>query len=443
VTAAFTHAMRRLLERFGEGATLPDEHAGLSRLARALDDDAPAADLARQMSSLSYEGYLRVTVVLLAGVMLERPRADVGLLLAGELVDALDPELGIQVAEATLTLPEVERDKVARGGPWSAAHALLGEALEGRGDPGAALRHHEAVLAVDVDSGPALRGWSRCVRELERRGLPVHHHSRGLALLDGLEDLELADGPGVERYEIGRPLGRGRHAVVYEAFDRRVGRSVAIKRLLVEGTRRERTGGRVLHARFFAEARTLARVRSPYVVALLDVQPRHHFVALELCRGGNLRLAVRRGLIGREDVPRIGAQLRAAVDAVHAAGAVHRDVKPANILVREARPGAPIALADFGLAVPDAPEGQGPNAGTLRYLAPEIRRGGAASPASDRFGVGVVLLELALAPGPLPPELDRVSGDFDAAALVPDSVPEPWGDTIRSLLAPVPEARRW
>ena len=148
-----------------------------------------------------------------------------------------------------------------------------------------------------------------------------------------------------------RPLGRGRHAVVYQAFDRRVGREVAIKRLVAD-TRDDAARGeaRVLGARFFAEARTLARVRSPHVVALLDVQPTHRFIALSLCRGGNLRVAMRRRLLGPDDLPRVGAELQAALRAVHAAGAVHRDIKPANILVREAREGSPIALADFGLA---------------------------------------------------------------------------------------------
>src|SRR5690606_16595674 len=139
--------------------------------------------------------------------------------------------------------------------------------------------------------------------------------------LEGLDATELVAGLGVDRYELGRPLGRGRHAVVYQAYDRRVGRDVAIKRLVGDGS-----DGRLVGARFFAEARTLARVRSPHVIALLDVQPAHRFVALGLCRGGNLRVALRKRLLGPADLPRVGHQITAALRAVHAAGAVHRDI---------------------------------------------------------------------------------------------------------------------
>jgi tRNA A-37 threonylcarbamoyl transferase component Bud32 len=436
-------AAHALVERFSEGATLPEEHPQLGELAATVARGAPIAQIQHQLSALSFEGYLRGAVVQLASSLSRHQRPDVALLLARELVDALDRELGLELAQAILALPAVEAQRTQRGSDWSAANELLAETLEDAGDPRGAVRHYEAVLSVDVDHGRSLRGWSRCVRELERRGLPTQHRSRGLALLDGLEELELSDGLGVERYELRRPLGRGRHAVVYEAFDRRVGRAVAIKRLLADVARADRVPGRVLEARFFTEARTLARVRSAHVVGLLDVQPKHRFIALELCRGGNLRLALRRGLVSGEDLPRIAQQLRLALDAVHAAGAVHRDVKPANILVREARPGSPIALADFGLAIRSGPDGSGPNAGTLRYLAPEIRAGGRATSHSDRFSAGVVLLELALAPAPLPREFDRIDGDFDAPALVTDSIPDPWNGRIRSLLSAHPESRTW
>ena len=199
---------------------------------------------------------------------------------------------------------------------------MLAESLLERSDLRGALRHFEAVLAADVDHARALRGWAECARELERRGRPVFHRSHGTALLDGLEELELSSGLGTDRYEFRRPLGRGRHAVVYEGFDRTVGREVAIKRLLGDSALSDGVPARVVESRFFAEARTLARVRSAFVVALLDVQPRHRFIVLDLCRGGNLRVALRRGFVGPEDLPRIGEQLRLALSAVHSIGAV-------------------------------------------------------------------------------------------------------------------------
>jgi serine/threonine protein kinase len=187
-------------------------------------------------------------------------------------------------------------------------------------------------------------------------------------------------------------------------------------------------------------------VRSPYVVALLDVQPRYRFIALELCAGGNLRLAIRRGLMDASDLARVGQQLRAALRAVHAAHAVHRDVKPANILVRETRRGSPIVLADFGLAIRAGPRGSTRNAGTLRYLAPELRsadRNIAATSASDLFGAGAVLLELALAPAALPRDFDRIDVALDVTGHVPEDLPHGWTPRLRSLLSPDPEARTW
>lgn len=437
-----------IVTRFADGAARPDELPELARLAADVRAGAPLPALEAQVRALSHAGYLRGALVVLAGGLRHEPHPDLALTLARELLDALDPELGVRLCRAVLAQPSVQATDQRLDGPFVAANLLLGDALLEGGDPGAALRHFEAVLSVDVDHPRALRGWSESVRALEARGLAAEHRSRGLALLDGLDELELRHAFGSERYELGRPLGRGRHAVVYEAYDRHVGRSVAIKRLLQPEARRGELPERVLEARFFAEARTLARVRSPYVVALLDVQPRHRFIAIDLCRGGNLRLALRRGLVSGADVPRIGEQLRAALAAVHAAAAVHRDVKPANILVRGRTRGAPVALADFGLAVGHDPQHTATNAGTLRYLAPELRwaperqRGGA-TPASDLFSAGVVLLELAFAPSPLPEALDRIDANFDARAIVPDTLPAPWPQTLRSLLSPEPEARSW
>jgi tRNA A-37 threonylcarbamoyl transferase component Bud32 len=449
-------AATAILRKFGEGATTPDELPELRRFVDDLEAQVPLSTLDARLRELSLAGYLRGAVVAIADHLARHPRLDLALRLASELLDALEPELGVELARAILAAPlEQHADSVspkARAERFEleiSTNLMLGEHLLEGGDIERALRQFEAVLAIDVDHARALRGWSSCARELERRGQSTEHRSRGLSLLDGLEALELAGGVGLERYELGRPLGRGRHAVVYEAYDRRVGRSVAIKRLLGDEGRRDGIPARVVEARFFAEAETLARIRSPHVVALLDVQPRHRFVALELCRGGNLRLAMRRGLLTPTELPAVTAQLELALRAVHEAGAVHRDVKPANILVREARAGSPIALADFGLAIGNEPRGQASGgavrAGTLRYLAPEIKAGAKATPASDLYAAGVVLLELAIAPASLPGEFDRLDPSFDARTLLPELLShggEPVS-LLERLLAPDPSARHW
>jgi hypothetical protein len=431
-----------VLAAFADGAARPHEVARLGAFADALARSAAVTELDPELRALSHAGFLRGAMVVLATSLREAPRADVAVLLARELLDAIDVDLGVRLLHATLALPEVDGTRMTRGGIFAQANLLLGEQLRDRGDAAGALRHFEAVLAHDIDHARALRGWQQATATLERRGLLGTRPGRGLSLLDGLDELESAQAFGLARYELSRPLGRGRHAVVYQAYDRHVGRDVAIKRLLdSDGTR---TASRVMQARFFDEARTLARVRSPYVVALLDVQPRHRLIALELCKGGSLRLGMRRGLVDAADLPRIAAQLRRALDAVHAAGAVHRDVKPANILLRTAFRGAPVALADFGVAQGLGPAGVGPQAGTLRYLAPELRGGASrATAASDRFGAGVVLLELLLYPTPLPDAFDRIDDDLDVTSHVPDDAPASVRDLLRSLLARDPDARRW
>jgi len=461
------HASASILRRFAEGATLPEELPELQRLVDELNARLPLPALDQRLRSLSHAGYLRGAVVAIADHLARNPRPELALRLASELLDALDPELGVELGQAILAEPSGLapepgdsasalpsrtrlRERAERYELEISTNLMLGEHLLERGDVSGALRHFEAVLAIDVDHSRALRGWSACIRELQRRGQSSEHRSRGLSLLDGLEELELAGGVGLDRYELGRPLGRGRHAVVYEAYDRRVGRSVALKRLLGDDARRDGVPARVVEARFFAEAETLAQVRSPHVVALLDVQPRHRFVALELCRGGNLRLAMRRGLLGPDDLGSIAGQLSLALRAVHATGAVHRDVKPANILVRESRAGSPVALADFGLAIGFEPQqlkrSANVRAGTLRYLAPEVKAGAKASPASDLYAAGVVLLELAIVPAALPREFDRLDPNFDARAVLPELVPEAqsrWLPLLEQLLAPEPEARTW
>ncbi len=439
-TTELQAVLQEVHARFSDGATTPAELAALGELEALLRNDVDPWELDRRIRALVHDGYLRGTLSVLADALSQIPRPDLGVVLARELLDALDRPLGTRLLRAILADLEPEHDTA---GPYARANLLLGDALLAGGDAPGALRHFEALLAMDVDHPRALRGWSDAVRHMERRGIPLEHRSRGLAMLEGLEEVDLGGAGGLERYEIGRPLGRGRHAVVYQAHDRHVGRDVAIKRLLDVRPRRGGTPARVIEARFFREAETLRRVRSPYVVALYDAQPRHRFIAMELCRGGNLLRALRRGLAGPEDLPRIGRQLRAALEAVHAVGAVHRDVKPANLLVREPKAGSAIALADFGLAVETA--GITSHAGTLRYLAPELRLGpaGAATPASDFFSAGVVLLELARSPHRLPDEFDALDSKLDPAVWVPEDLAPPWPVTLRSLLSRDPEARSW
>ena len=268
-----------VVARFADGASSPAEVPRLATFAEALAHGTPIGGLGHELRTLSHDGYLRGAMVVMAALLQREPSPGIALALARELMDALDPDLGVRLCRGVLALEDVERHRYQPASTYVTANRMLAEALLDQGDAQGALRHFEAMLSIDVDDARALRGWSAATRALERRGIVVEHRSRGLALLEGLDELELAEGFGDERYERQRPLGRGRHAVVYQAFDRHVGREVAIKRLLDLPARSSSMAPRVLEARFFAEARTLAKVRSPYVVALLDARPKRRFIA--------------------------------------------------------------------------------------------------------------------------------------------------------------------
>jgi hypothetical protein len=194
------------------------------------------------------------------------------------------------------------------------------------------------------------------------------------------------------RYLLGTLLGRGGMADVYRARDRTLGRDVAVKML------REQTGDPSDRERFVAEARTLARLNHPNLVTILDagVDEDHPYLVLELVTGPTLAEALRKsgGGLPLAEVARIGAQLAAALAHCHAAGIVHRDVKPGNILLG---PGGRALLTDFGIArlLDDSllHTRTGFTVGTACYLAPEQVLGEHLTPAVDLYSLGLVLIE--------------------------------------------------
>jgi serine/threonine-protein kinase len=194
------------------------------------------------------------------------------------------------------------------------------------------------------------------------------------------------------RYELERPLGHGAMAVVDLARDVELDREVALKRLAENLARDEE-----LRARFIREARMAARLAHPNVVRVYDVgeDGDRPYIAMEYVAGETLaELVARRGPLPAAEVVELGAQLCRGLAAVHAAGLVHRDVKPQNVLLR--RDGV-LKLGDFGIAF--GHEGTrlttaGTVLGTAAYLAPEQARGEQVSAAADVYGVGAVLYEL-------------------------------------------------
>jgi serine/threonine-protein kinase len=196
---------------------------------------------------------------------------------------------------------------------------------------------------------------------------------------------------GRERYEVERTLGRGGMATVYLAHDSMLERPIALKVLDEELARDESFRTRLLR-----EARLAARVQHPNVVQVYDAGSDGPtlYIAMECVDGESLAAELaRRGRLSAADATDVGVQLAAALEAAHAAGLVHRDVKPANVLrSRELR----VKLGDFGVARQldaTALTEHGAVLGTAAYLSPEQARGEAVTGAADIYALGVVLYE--------------------------------------------------
>ncbi|MEV8587852.1 protein kinase [Streptomyces sp. NPDC051180] len=195
------------------------------------------------------------------------------------------------------------------------------------------------------------------------------------------------------RYRLGESIGRGGMGKVWRAHDEVLHRVVAVKEL---------TAGRfvaeadrlVLHARTQKEARAAARITHPGVVTVHDVleHDSRPWIVMQYVDGPSLADAAKEaGTIEPREAARIGLHVVGALRAAHAAGVLHRDVKPGNVLL--ARDGR-VLITDFGIA---AIEGDstitrtGEIVGSIDYLAPERVRGGDPGPASDLWSLGATL----------------------------------------------------
>ncbi|MFL6114449.1 MAG: protein kinase domain-containing protein [Catenulispora sp.] len=196
-----------------------------------------------------------------------------------------------------------------------------------------------------------------------------------------------------ERYVLRAELGRGGMGVVWRGEDRVIGRQVAVKEMrLGEGvTAAERAE---FEERIMREARTAGRLNDPSVVTVFDVVHDNGsvYIVMELVEAPTLAALVRRsGPLPPGMVAEIGRQVLSALEAAHAAGIVHRDVKPSNIMVGA---NGRAKLTDFGIAqAADDPTltKTGAVIGSPAYLAPERLAGQEASPASDIWALGAVL----------------------------------------------------
>lgn len=212
------------------------------------------------------------------------------------------------------------------------------------------------------------------------------------------------------RYEVRDELGHGAQGRVLEALDRKLGRLVALKILPAA----EREDAEALQ-RFHAEARAAARLRHPAIVTVYDTGEGDGFawMAMELVIGQTLRDALRAA--GTPPLPealRIIRELLDALDAAHARGVVHRDVKPSNILLAvDAEDGlGAVRLADFGIAsMAGIGVGRaGDVVGTPAVMAPEQIRGEAIDHRVDLWSAGIVFYELVTGTMPFVGSLPKI-----------------------------------
>jgi hypothetical protein len=197
------------------------------------------------------------------------------------------------------------------------------------------------------------------------------------------------DPPAIPGLEIQGRIGRGGMGVVYRARHERLGRTVAVKIL---GDRAEVDPGFL--PRFEQEARTLAQLSHPGIVAVHDagVHEGVPYLVMELVEGKSLR---ERGRLDRAETARIALDLCDALTAAHAKGVVHRDLKPENVLFDgQGR----VKLVDFGLALPDTGSRltrSGAVLGTPAYMAPEqIERPASVDVRADLYALGVIVYEM-------------------------------------------------
>jgi serine/threonine protein kinase len=240
------------------------------------------------------------------------------------------------------------------------------------------------------------------------------------------------------RYTDVEHIARGGMGDVYRATDTVLGRTVAVKVLADRYA-----GDSDIRQRFKNEGLAAARLSgAPSTVTIFDVgetdeQP---FIVMEFLEGGSLEQRLKAGRPKTADVLRWLDQAAAALDAGHAAGVVHRDLKPGNLLLDGH---GEVHVADFGVASAvglDSLTMTGMVLGTSGYLSPEQARGERATPASDRYGLGVVAWELLT--GARPFESDSPTAEAAAHANVPVPSISPELDPVfQRALAKDPEAR--
>ncbi len=214
--------------------------------------------------------------------------------------------------------------------------------------------------------------------------------SNGGAANSGSDHM-LAPGTRVGHYDIVSALGGGGMGVVYEARDSRLGRSVALKFLPAMVAHDAN-----VRRRFEQEASSASLLDHPNICTIHEIgesDDGHLYIAMALYRGTTLKQRIEQGPLSTDEAIRIAIDVGKGLAAAHAAGIVHRDVKPANIMVTDDEQ---VKILDFGLAKLDEVQltQTGMTVGTVAYMSPEQAQGQQIDARTDVWSLGVVLYEM-------------------------------------------------
>jgi len=280
-------------------------------------------------------------------------------------------------------------------------------------------RYEQIVALFEQVSELSPEARERVLAQVAAEDLELRHEVDAMLAADGLASEFLENAPDdlaaallsahhdlpadtvLSEFKILSRLGAGGMGVVYLAEDMRLGRKAALKLLPVE-----LAGNPGWLSRFEQEARLVSALNHPNIVTVYGISQEGsiHFLATEFVEGRTLREEMASGPMDLRTAIVIVAQVATALSAAHAAGIIHRDVKPENIMLR---PDGLIKVLDFGLAKTFRDEAgfsanpagrevrtEGVVLGTVRYMSPEQARGATLDPLTDLFSLGVVLYEM-------------------------------------------------
>lgn len=256
-------------------------------------------------------------------------------------------------------------------------------------------------------------------------------------------------GAVVAGYRLERLIGQGGMGVVYQATDLRLGRPVALKLI-----KPELAGDRTFRERFKRESRLAASLDHPHVIPVYEADERDGelYIAMRFVDGIDLStLIAASGPLHPAPAAALVAQVASALDAAHATGLVHRDVKPANVLVYGEGDDRHAYLTDFGLmkrvAASTALTAAGNFIGTIDYAAPEQLRGGPVDARADVYALGCVLYTVLTGDAPFPRDtevavlLAHLNDPVPRVSELMPGAPGGFDEVIERAMAKDPEQR--